>query len=408
MYIITRALGLTAEFGGRYLPVMITNLSIAEVIETYQSVLVELKHTSTNEVYSLKISDLDPEIQASALSLPQWLVKYPTLALPTTDGPLKISYSYLNFYDAWLHEFGVNPINRNYHPEMEIAEELRIDLHLTKPTANYWNMGKYCLYTVNGMVHRGDANGDGVIVFNGAESAAVADDNQLGILDFQHLGEIEVIPITKDMVKTRGGLPLRDGAYIKLPKSMVGKVPLLVMGGFLHALDKVYTVVADDLIKINFTEYSWEIKYGEMTEYINVEPIGDMKLPNGITNMQLLWSDDVLRNLLSLPQSFIVLVDTMELHRGEIPLEYAALPGVYYGYAKPTFPILIGNGRLTEFRAELQHGVYAINTAGYLLSNLTRETTGFKAGIGYTEQQLPATPTRPATAKQLVLSKVLR
>lgn len=408
MYIIKRAVGIREEFGGKYHPISITDIPLYQLFQDYLSVLVELVHTSDNKTYTLDMANLDNEIKAVPISFAQWLSVNQNVALPTTDGPLKISYKYLNFWDAWLYDFSIEKVNRAYHPTMDLPEDMLPDLLLTKEGADYWNIGKYCLYTVNGYIHRGDGNDSGVIIFNGAESAHIYGNNNVGLIDFQHLGEIETIPITEDMLHSRKDTTLREGVYIKLPKSIAGYTPMLVLGGFLHALDKSVTVVSDTVLKFDMLNYSLEARYDLMKKGINTESLADVTNVPGSIDVLRLWSDDFIKSLFLLPQSFIVFVHTDKLERDFLQLEQTGLPGVYYSYAKPNYPIILGNGRLAEYRKELQHGIYAINVDGYLLNNYVNVTTGFRAKPITSNQRLPYDPIRVATAKQLLIFKVVK
>lgn len=408
MYSVQRSVGISAEFGGRYLPVVITDIPVFEIFQIYESVVLELKHNSETEHCHMNIDALPPEAKSSRLTLPQWLTIDPDMALNTKPGPISNQYAYLHNYDAWQYGFSIQKLYRSYHPDMEVAEELKTDLNLTKAGADYWEMGKYCLYTVNGLLHMGDANDNGVMIFQGAESGAIAGNNQVGILDFQHLGEIKTFSLTNDDVFARGGVKMRSATYLKLPEALNGRVPLLSVGGYLHALDGSYDLISDEIIKFDFVNYSWESRYLEMREYINLESLPSIYLGDGRYDLDILWSDTTIKALFTLPQSFIILVDAKELQRSDIQIEDSKLPGAYTVANKPLYPLMLGNGRLAEYRAQYQHGTSVMNVNGYLVDQPIRTTTGFRADHLMTAQLLPSDPTRLASAKQVILSKVIQ
>lgn len=408
MYQILSATGLLDNLDGRYQTVEVGTMRMVDIYAKYQRVYLTLTHTVVGGKYTLNMDKLPPLIKIQSYTLNEFLFSNGSASLPVEDKLITLDYATVRFYNLWNAGFIMKPVNRAFHPDMVIPWEEQTDLLCTKPGANAINMTKYGLFTVNGFMHIGDTLEESNIIYNGCETGRLGQDTHVGFLDFQRVGELKCYPITKDMVyKRHPDSVFKESVYIKVPVSMAGKTPLLSIGGYLHALDGMYTAVSDRILKFNFNKYNWLKRYLVAKGNINCESLEVGRLSNGAIDYQSLFSDDVIERWFTLPQSFIVLVDVPELNVSTMEVEYSGLPGVYYSYQKPKYPLILGEGMVAEYSQSQQRQTTVLRTAKYLQNNLSMDlttTVGWKAAATH---NVTTEPLLPAIARFLIISKTV-
>lgn len=406
MYQYIEAIGTADGFDGRYYPIDIRNVRLIDVFATYSSVYVTLARPGDFAEVTLNLYDLPQGVRVISMTLPEWLIVNGNNTLPTTNAPVVKQYRHVQFFDLRQSDFTINPGNINYHPEMELPEDMLPDLVLSKPGAHYKNMVDYGLFTVNGYIHRADHTLNGVVVLDGCKSGKIANDTHVGILDFQHIGKLTIVDIDPSMLFSRiDGQKFEDVVYIKTPTPMLGKIPLLVVGGMLHALDGSYSAVSDNVIRFDFKNYPWVNRYNAMKSNIDVSTLGLEGMANGADSLNELYSDSTIQKLFGLKNSFIVLVDTHELHRGTVLLNQTKLPGIYLSGIAPSAPLMLGDGELAEYKITTEHGQYVLAIRDGLKERRLLETTDY---LGHQSTGYKLETSRPydyASARLLMLSR---
>lgn len=407
MYQLISAIGIAKDFDGQYYPVDLTTISLNQVFATYTNVIATLVQLSDNEEVALDLYKLPVGVRLIAQTLPQFLVSNGNRTLPTEPLPT-IQYQYAKFVDLWEWDFSVKFMNRAYHPNYELADDQKTDLLLTKPSANYSALGQNYLFTVNGFIHRTDYLEQGIVVYDGNVSKKIANNTHLGGIDFSALGGVEIIDLTKEMIYERNpNQPYSQAVYLRLPKGVGATTPLLVLGGYLHALDDMYSMVSDDVLKIDFARYPWIKRYLTLRHQIDLETLGVKPEPNGAYSIDAMSVNSVIAALIDLSQTFLVLVKTSELRRGLIPIQFNGLPGVYETSVKPFAPMVIDDGRLTEYAVSTEHGRYALRVEHYLTDRRVLETTHYLAYQQTAPLNVSERPKTYADAHFLILSKTI-
>lgn len=405
MYQLISAQGIAAEFDGQYYDIDIANMTMMNIFKTYTNVIAILNRLSDNKEVALDLYKLPVGVRFLTQTFTQYLVSNGNRALPTEDIP-EITYQYAKFYDMWEWDFSVKLIARGIHPDYVVEEDQKVDALLSKPNVNYEDVCNNFLFTVNGFIHRADFLPEGILLYDANVSRRLANNTHLGGVDFSALGGIECLSITQDMIYRRNlNQPYVQAVYLKIPKSVVGTVPALVLGGYLHVLDDMYRMVSDTVMKIDFSRYPWIMRYFTLRNQIDLESLGIEAELNGTYNIDAMTSDAVIEKLLLLSQSFIVLIKTTELRRGTVSLHHNSLPGVYETSMKPFAPMIIDDGRLTEYMVSTEHGKYALRVEHYLTDNRVLETTQYLTNAQTAPLNVSERPKQIADAFFLMLSK---
>lgn len=405
MYQILSALGLLDNLDGKFHPVDIGNMAMKDIYSKYVKVYVNLTHTIVGGKFTLNMDKLPPEIKIQSYTFSQYLVSNGDAALPVEPESLTLDYKTVASYNLWNCGFSFEPMNRDYHPETFLTEGMKLDLYGTKEEANKENLIKYCLFTVNGFVHLADTVAEGICIFNGYETGKKGDDTQIGLIDFQHIAPLTCYPLKEDMIfKRKDTVPFKEYLYIRSPVDMTNKTPFLVVGGYLHALDGLYKAVSPNVLRFDFFRYSWLKRFNLAQSEINLDSLGIEFLNNGAINADSMFSDEVIKNWFTLPQSFLVLIDKKELNVSTMEVEYSGLPGVYYSYSKPTYPLILGDGKIAEYSRSDQRFGWVLRTAKYIQDNMAFELTTRDGWGGVPMQRISTEPVKPANARFLIIS----
>jgi hypothetical protein len=213
---------------------------------------------------------------------------------------------------------------------------------------------KNCLVSINGFYHITDTDGNYAYVLDAGKSSVKSRQNQVGILNFMDIGELEIIPITEDMIFNQGdGSTLQQRAYVKLPNqySTEGKVPILVMGGYLNFVGNSFWQSGDNTFSLDFHAMRLLSRFYESLPYIDFDYLGLSGTTHNIdqVSLQQFFSDEVLTKYMTSTQSFVVLVNTSQLFTNKIRLRGAKLPGMFVSESTPRYPLIMGYGRVGEY-----------------------------------------------------------
>jgi hypothetical protein len=306
-----------------------------------------------------------------------WLADIGNAALPTLTEEPSTALAPALYRDAWAAGYTINTADYTRSPSDTIPELDKHDILITKDGIDYNFMAQHALVTVNGFYHlSGYSGGNGLYVVKGADTWRNCNDTQIGIHSFTNVGSLEIIPITTDMIFKQNNLQqLGNSAYINIGKSFGGKIPIMVIGGYLHALDSGYEVVGDGILRVKFNKIPLLERIFESRGLIDLSSLNLATTVNNDKQIGIdsLYSDATIKAYLTLSQSFIVLVDAPSLYRRTWKLEQAHLPGRYYGYSLLQYPLRLGAGRMEEYIIKQEWGTFV-----YCANRSVRNNYAFK------------------------------
>lgn len=239
----------------------------------------------------------------------------------------------------------------------------------------------HCVVTINGYIQVTDASKEynEAYVINGANNFRYGNDNHMGILSFYNLGRVKKIPIKEDMIISAKEAKIQEKVYINTGVDLSHKTVFLSLGGYLiHEEVGVMYPAGDNMICLNLHRLQLLEKYFESRKYVDLSSLGlDVSDHNKeMINVEEFYSDKVLRKWLSLPQSFIIVLDAEDLIFNKIYLRPGKLPGKYITYHDPGLPLFTGYGIMQEYWVTKEHDQYCISTMPTVHNNYTfRNTT---------------------------------
>lgn len=226
------------------------------------------------------------------------------------------------------------------------------DLWLHKDNISTDSLHKRVLTSVNGLLHYNSPAPDeeSLIITNGSKSTRPGLPNAIGLWSFNDIGDVIQTRITGGMLyNTSPSITRYQNLIIKTSINAIGKTVLLSIAGFMHALDNVYDVINENplTIMVKPNKIDWVMRLFELTDIVSVKELGlseSFYAPDAIANGEL-ETDSFINAVLTLPQSFVVIVDTPRMHADKELAINPNIVGFYESLKEPLFPLLSNTGR---------------------------------------------------------------
>lgn len=346
----SRLLGAVHEFKD------LSNQKVKELLNQNKVVYLILSHYAIPNDVTLKLSDAASRIVGLSTdpTVTEWLTSIGGDSLPTSNGTAVVKQHNVLSRDTWQAGYDATLCVPQGSPLNDAPDSDKTDIWLTREETDYLAIQKYCLATVNGLMHRLDADSDGVYIKDGGITFSRSNDATLSLLSFLDVGEIKTHSITADMLyhPSETGR-LRDSTYVKLPFSAEGKIVGIVIAGYLHLLTKDVVSVGLNSIKLLMNRIPILERYMESRYKIDMTSMERFFIPSEIENKEYLvdefYSNECIRELLTIGQSFLIEIDTDNLGIEHIVTESTGLPGRFYHNSAPLFPLRTQLGLLPSY-----------------------------------------------------------
>lgn len=380
MYSYVRALARTKGSNGTWNQVDISTMPLFQVYSQYSDIRAVLTNPVIVGELTVDFNDLPDTLRILTITFPQWLVSIGNMTLPTTTSIPSTSTTSVRHIDAWYWNFTVKPANHTKHPDAAMTYDDQVDLFIKKDGVDPLELQKYCIATVNGMTHRLSSSTLGSFIIGGCKAGRIAKDNKVGLLDFRELGETTTVSLSGDMlIMPVPDLPVSDAVYVDVKTPLLGKTIFLSFAGYFFALDDCYDVVGETVIKININRMDLLSRYYESRNYVDwsdtfvpLSPNG--RLPDRVVKADF-FTEQTIRNILDMPQSFVLAVDAEGVQVSYAALDDTQLAGVYIAYGEePKVPVRVNLGRLPEYMAVKEIDQYVVKINGYQTGKPRRET----------------------------------
>lgn len=290
-----------------------------------------------------------------------------TLPFDDVRFTLKPRYAY---YKNLTHlGYRVDPIGRHDNPD-QAGDKRGSDLLIHTGYKNGKHIGQYGLFSINGLFHLSDYDASGVYLHDGNRTQRRSNDCQVGVVSFERLGKVKHIPITNEMIKSGGSdVSLEDTMYLKLPDGLptTGWSYLFIVGGYIVPIGEGIVQIDERLYRVNIKRLNLMDRYFDTYGKIDYSALNLTKYPDysneTYTSTNEFFSDDVLRAFFTLPQSFIVAVETPQLFHNVVPIETPYTnAGVTDTVIFDEQPILGVNGCQIEYHPVYREGVVTLYT----------------------------------------------
>lgn len=278
--------------------------------------------------------------------------------------------------------YSFNLCKRTLDPEAPIAIGDMNDLYIYRFGVPLETLRKRSLVTINGYMHPHVPYYDGIAVVGGGSQHKLIGELTVGLLSFSKVADLQMVPITEDKItRYQPGVPYSNKVVLDLGRDLRNKSVIVVIGGFPLISSPLVSIVGDEsgVITIDTRTFDVVRHVNNSIGDINLESCG-LVTPDPIKGIpplsaSYLRSDIFMLKYLTLPQSFIVVVDTPTLVVEKTTVPPTGLPSRHISMFEPNLPIMDSDGRVLEYWISPQNGPYIIMSRDNYYKQYLYETT---------------------------------
>lgn len=388
MYTYVSALMKARGKNTRWLPVNISTVQMRDIFKKYYDGYITLTNPalSNGAPRYMRLQDLK---KASIrvipnLSFTNFLANIGNRTLPTTSDLPVVENTQALYADAIKARYDIQRVHPSAPPENPYPLGAKTDLLLNKTGVISSNLYNNCMFTVNGLFHMADLSIYGTKIKDGGRTCEVSNMNNVGILSFREIGQIEYLPVNSGMMVTPDVLiQEKQSVWLDTNTDMTNKTPILVIGGYMHIQDSVFSVINVErgLIHINFQKIQFLHRYFESKEIIDLSSLGltVASYNDQLVALEELYSEEVISAYIDLSQTFVVLVDAPMLYTDVHPVHKTFAPGVYQTGAMPKHILQTQYGHCPEYWARKEYDQWILSTAHGTTPNFLFDTTNWQS-----------------------------
>lgn len=409
MYTVIQAIGVKKGVSQKWQVMDISTIHIKDIYDQYRKVFLTLEIDSPAMLTYLDMDSIRSTHSTYDNTIEQMLIDLGTTNLPTISELPEINTRSAKYMDAFRAGYSIKPYSALYGENVQMSD--RVDALLTRqtPVIDYSIFFNTTLVSVNGFYHRTDTNGTtGIVVYDASKSLRVSNQNQIGLLTFNGMCNIQTHSITDTMIRPlEAGVDLSNGFYIDTGLDLVNKSVLFVIGGYMQNVSTLLSRVGVNSFKLDFPNYPVFDRFYEMRNHLDVNAFDlseSSDNPDQIAVQELL-TDDNIKTLMTMSQSFIVVLDCPEIYTERNYVRKTGFPGCYIAYTDPKYPLVTGLGRHNEYWYRLEDNQYILTVYDNSVSNRIYNTIDpyFQNSIGSSE--LPTDPVYLSGAYLLMIAR---
>lgn len=356
MFTVKKVYGLSTEIMAQWEEVENTSSLVSALFRNYRQLIVTVEDSNQPgidihvnfETYRAGYSNYNNTIDVMLQGFPENTSFEVVDALPQE----KVGYVRYNHFNASGWHAKLDKCGQTLPEDAPVA--LKEDIRIFREEFNTPHMlQRYCLMSVNGMMHAIDYDGEAAFVYGGGTSTQIANNNQMGIHSFMDVSRLDCIRLTDEMIRVPSGYgSLKERIEVVLPPEKKIKAFFLILGGYyvLPHQNSLW-VTGDNSFHIDINHLQLLNRVLESRDLIDLSSLelSQSSSNDRSINIEELYSDDVLRRYMKLKQSFVVLLDVDNFFHNRTYIRQMRAPGLFTTYTEPKYPLLYDFGRVGDY-----------------------------------------------------------
>lgn len=409
MYTAIQAIGVKKSVSQKWQVMDISTIHIKDIYDQYRKVFLTLEIDSPAMLTYLDMDSIRSTHSTYDNTIEQLLIDLGTTNLPTISELPEINTRSAKYMDAFRAGYSIKPYSALYGENVPMSDRVDVLLSRQTPVIDYSIFFNTTLVSVNGFYHRTDTNSStGIVVYGAGKSRQISNQNQIGLYTFNGMCNIQTHSITDGMIRPLNtGITLSEGFYIDTGLDLTNKSVLFVIGGYLQPLSTTLFKTGGNTFKLDFPNYPVFDRFYEMRNHLDVSGFNLSETdvnPNQIAVQELL-TDQNIKALMTMSQSFIVVLNCPEIYTEVSYVRKTGFPGCYISYTDPKYPLVTGLGRHNEYWYKLEDGQYILTVYDNAVSNRIYNTVDpyFQNSVDDSEQ--PTDPVYLSGAYLLMIAR---
>lgn len=375
MYTFVNAVVLGRSAGAQWADADLSDIIVYDIFNSYVKVYLVLDDPNLTEDVFVDFSVLKTEFSSYTGTLDELLTYLDLRVLPTVLEIPSTNVKRVKYSDAIRSQYKVSLTNigietpGNY-PQLDLH-----DLEITRPKYNtpLELLHSHCLVSINGYYHMTDTDGERAFIHKGADTMRSGKNNHIGITSFLDVGALTKIKLDKDFIVGQTPTsPLSEKVYFTVPDNLDGKSYILILDGYMVLPDTdVFWRNGEHSFALNLNMLPYLERIYEASLYMDMTELGlsDPIVSPETMILSEVWSDAIIKNYLTMSQSYLVLVDTPNLVSNKIHLRHSNLPGMFTAYQDPTMPLFAGHGKVAEYWKTFEDDHWSVTVQDSFLRN---------------------------------------
>lgn len=401
MYTLVKSLARTRGRTGSWSEVDLSGMDVFRLWTDYSRIFLILTNPMVVGEVSLDLNVVRSKITLAkpGTTLSQWLASLGNQSLPTSTTIPEIKPKFVEYRDAVQAGYSLAPTHRTIAHGNDYLPSQATDLLLTKKGLSYAEFIANCLVDVNGLLHYADYDANGIHVYSGGSTGKISNDNHVGILNFKAIGGVQAIPITANMITSGAATPsLYINTIISTEVDCSDKTVMLSFMGYLLPLERSFKRLGDSIFSLDLRNQILAEWYFEAKGLIDLSTVEQfLTFKNGgydQIGLDEFTSDDVIRAMLMLPQSFLVVINNSDVYVTREQLGASQTPDRYFTRTRPVWPVLVGKGRIFDYWTITEDDTYVLAGADNKRPEYNFETTDWGLGNSIDPTQSTINPFR--------------
>ena len=328
MYTFVTSHCLSRTVGSQWTELNISNSLLAAVYGTFRQAFIVIHDSYTNtdvianmEVFKAGYSGMNITVN-EMLTMHEGLPIETVASLPSTN----VKYARYSIGNKVGYKFEFCKAGYMYDPDEN--SDFLTDIRINRPgyDTDISLLHKYCLVTVNGYIHNTDTDGVYAYAYEAGKTMKIAKDNRFGILSFLDVGELDKIVIKQeDILPARVDGVLREKIIFKIDDDIEDNAFMLSLGGYLVLpQEDVFWKQGTNTYMLDINRLPYIERILESKEFIDISGLGIRTSTIGDDTVEVdnLYSDEVIRNYMTMSQSFFIRIKTDNIST----VKYASIP----------------------------------------------------------------------------------
>lgn len=350
----------------RFEAVNLTNVKMSKLYSDYRDGYIELANVSLRNNIFVQLNDLKAasNLNYTDSLFPTWLAVQGSTTIFGSKVKPKFYSGHISFADAIQAGCKLRRVRQSdLEGKNSYPLDMMPDVFLNKTLADYTLLQKYILTTVNGLCHLNIPAARGILVRDAGKTLDISQDNHIGLISFETIGEIEQVIIRDENIQPLPvGGSYRQAVYLDLDRDLTNKTVMFSFCGRLFVADDIIERINDHGgIRINMGKLDiFQIVQDSISQIdlSSLELDERMYKANSLKLSDVLDDDTVLA-LLKLSQTFFVIVDTPTLCKSKHALAFTRLPGIYERFANAKLPYIDDHGLMHSYWKMQHNGAYS-------------------------------------------------